>query len=81
MLSEKNRIERIDWARKYEKKHWMNAIFCDEASFWLHGGRVKIWTKAEKNAGKLSLSIGKRCTSGQHFIQWELFPYVYSVRI
>ena len=33
MLSEKNRIKRMDWGRKYEKKYCRNAIFCDEASF------------------------------------------------
>ena len=45
MLSEINRQKRIDWAQRHSKKRWQNVIFCDEASFWLSGGRVLLWTK------------------------------------
>ena len=45
LLTEKNRLKRLDWARKYKNKHWCHAIFADEASFWLHRGVVRLWTK------------------------------------
>ena len=45
LLSEKTRLKRIKWAKKNEKKWWINAIFSDVASFWLLGGRVKMWSK------------------------------------
>ena len=52
-------LKGIDWAKKQARKHWRNAIFCDEASFWLHGGRVKMWTKR----GKKSLATGSKTQS------------------
>ena len=50
MLSEKNRIYRIKWAKKYRypKKLWFQTIFLDEMSVWLSRGRIKIWTKSGK---------------------------------
>ena len=54
MLSDKNRLKRIDWAKEHGRKHWRNAIFWDEASFWLHGGRVKCGRKGEKSLATCS---------------------------
>ena len=48
MLSEKNRLKRIEWAQRNENKHWCHAIFSDEASFWLHARKVRMWTKGSK---------------------------------
>ena len=50
MLSEKNRLYRIVWAKKcmYPKKLWMQTIFLDEMSIWLSRGRIKMWTKSGK---------------------------------
>ena len=50
MLSEKNRLYCIVWAKKYmyPKKSWMQTIFLDEMSIWLSRGRIKMWTKSGK---------------------------------
>ena len=50
MLSEKNRIYRISWAKKYKypKKQWAQTIFLDEMSIWLSRGRIMMWTKSDK---------------------------------
>ena len=48
MLSEKNRLLRLDWAKKNMYKHWYRAVFSDEASFWLRSGRLRMWTKSNK---------------------------------
>ena len=45
LLSEKNRLFRLDWAKKNIHTHWEHAIFADEASIWLRRGRVRMWTK------------------------------------
>ncbi|KAI6655384.1 hypothetical protein LOD99_2219 [Oopsacas minuta] len=34
LLSEKNRLFRIEWARKNMNKLWCRAVFADDASFW-----------------------------------------------
>ena len=48
MLSEKNRLKRIEWALRNKNKHWCHAVFSDEASFWLHAGKVRMWTKGNQ---------------------------------
>ena len=50
MLSEKNRLARIKWAKKfrYPKKEWAKTVFVDEMSIWLSRGQVKVWTKKYK---------------------------------
>ena len=48
LLSEKNRLFRIEWAQKNKFKLWCRAVFADEASFWLNRGKVRMWTKSEK---------------------------------
>ena len=45
MLSEKNRLLRVEWGKKNQNIHWCHAVFADEASFWLKAGRVRLWTK------------------------------------
>ena len=47
MLSEKNRLYRVRWAKKfkYPKKQWAKTVFADEMSIWLSRGRMKMWTK------------------------------------
>ena len=45
MLSETNRLKRIEWAKRNIGKSWNQAVFADEASFWLFGGTVRMWAK------------------------------------
>ena len=45
LLSEKNRLYRIQWARNNIDNQWQHAVFADEASIWLYRGRVRMWTK------------------------------------
>ena len=45
MLSEKNRLKRVEWAYANIRNFWQNAIFADEASIWINRGRVRMWTK------------------------------------
>ena len=35
----------LDWARTNIDRPWNQAIFADEASFWLFSGSVRMWTK------------------------------------
>ena len=44
----RNRLKRLDFAKKNMNKQWNKVIFCDEASFWLTSGRIKMWTKYGK---------------------------------
>ena len=48
MVSEKNRLVRVKWAKKhkYPKKSWYKTVFIDEMSIWLARGRIKLWTKS-----------------------------------
>ncbi|KAI6655306.1 hypothetical protein LOD99_2141 [Oopsacas minuta] len=48
MISEKNRLARLQWAKKYKypKKAWYQTVFIDEMSIWLARGRIKMWTKS-----------------------------------
>ena len=46
MLSEKNRLMRVNWAKNNIQTRWEHAIFADEASIWLRRGRVRMWTKS-----------------------------------
>ena len=50
MLSEKNRLFRIQWAKKfkYPKKQWAKTVFADEMSIWLSRGQIKMWTKSDR---------------------------------
>ncbi|KAI6649996.1 hypothetical protein LOD99_6360 [Oopsacas minuta] len=50
MLSETNRLYRIQWAKKfkYPKKQWAKTVFADEMSIWLSRGRMKMWTKSDQ---------------------------------
>ena len=50
MLSEKNRLTRLSWAKKfkYPKKAWARTVFCDEMSIWLSRGKVKCGQKVTK---------------------------------
>ena len=50
MLSEKNRILRIEWGKKNEKVQWCHAVFADEASFWLRSGKIRMWIKGNQKA-------------------------------
>ncbi|KAI6647445.1 hypothetical protein LOD99_12441 [Oopsacas minuta] len=45
LLSEKNRISRIEWAEKNLSNDWQHAISADEASIWIARGRIRMWTK------------------------------------
>ena len=45
MLSEKNRLYRIEWANNNITNDWQHAIFADEASLWLSKGTVIMWAK------------------------------------
>ena len=45
MLSEKNRMNRVEWAYRNIRNFWADAIFADEASIWINRGRVRMWTK------------------------------------
>ncbi|KAI6659626.1 hypothetical protein LOD99_14549 [Oopsacas minuta] len=45
LLSEKNRLYRIQWARNNIDNQWHHAIFADEASIWLCRRRIWMWTK------------------------------------
>ena len=47
MLSEKNRLYRIKWAKKYAypKKAWSQTIL-DEMSIWLSRGNLQMWAKS-----------------------------------
>ena len=75
MLSEKNRLYRIVWAKKYmyPKKLWMQTIFLDEMSIWLSRGRIKMWTKSGKNASLQPRNIHPRLMYGQPFRLWAPF--------
>ena len=48
MISEKNRLYRIKWAKKHAcpKKAWSQTTFLDEMSIWLSRGNLKMWTKS-----------------------------------
>ncbi|KAI6647801.1 hypothetical protein LOD99_8516 [Oopsacas minuta] len=46
LLSENNRLFRIEWAQKDKFKLWCRAMFADDASFWLNHGKVRMWTKS-----------------------------------
>ena len=50
LVSEKNRENRVKWARKnkYPKRLWNQTIFADEMSVWLSRGKIKMWTKSNK---------------------------------
>ena len=79
MLSEANRSKRILWAKKNKRTRWQHAIFADEAVFWLSRGRVKIWTKGNKNDFILQQNTRLKYTYGLpsrvgHFL------YVYLVK-
>ena len=76
MLSEKNRLKRIEWARNNEHRDWRNVIFCDEASFWLHGGKVKLWVKRGKHR---SLPMPKHSAKIHVWAAWSsmgTFPLI-----
>ena len=45
MLSERNRLKRVEWAYANIRNFWQDAIFSDEASIWINRGRVRMWTK------------------------------------
>ena len=49
MVSEKNRLARVQWAKKHKcpKKAWYNTVYTDEMSIWLSRGRIKMWTKSD----------------------------------
>ena len=67
MLSEPNRLKRLEWATKYRNKKWCHAIFSDEASFWIHKGKVKHWTKYGKTKTQPSVKHGAKINI------WEAF--------
>ena len=48
LLSEKNRVSRLEWAKKNIANDWQHAVFADEASIWLFRGRIRMWTKGGK---------------------------------
>ena len=45
MLSEKNRLYRIEWAKSNITNDWQHAIFADEAAIWLSKGTVRKCSK------------------------------------
>ena len=47
LLSETNRLKRIQWAQEHIDKDWQHAIFADEASIWVSRGRIRMWTKGD----------------------------------
>ena len=48
LVSERNRVNRVQWARKhkYPKKLWYQTVFADEMSIRLSRGKIKMWTKS-----------------------------------
>ena len=78
MLSETNRIKRLDWARTSIDRLWNQAIFADEASFWLFGGSVRMWTKNSEFRVAPTVSIVQRSIFGPDFLQWGHSHSVFS---
>ncbi|KAI6657123.1 hypothetical protein LOD99_15909 [Oopsacas minuta] len=70
MLSETNKLLRIEWGKKNENIDWCHAVFADEASFWLKPGRVRLWTKRNQKFISQQPSIPLNYTFGQPFRVW-----------
>ena len=46
MVSEKNRLVRVNGQRSTSTPSWYKTVFIDEMSIWLARGRIKLWTKS-----------------------------------
>ena len=81
MLSEGNRIKRLQWATKHRNKHWCHAVFCDgRVRHWTkqgkiktqpsvkHGAKINIWA-AFSSAGTWSLCIFEQIMTGRLFVK------------
>ncbi|KAI6648230.1 hypothetical protein LOD99_12039 [Oopsacas minuta] len=83
MLSEKNRMYRIEWAKKYEysKKQWAQTIFLDEMSIWLSRGRLRMWTNSNKKRIAPQRSMSQRYTCVLHSHLWVHSHCAFSLTI
>ena len=70
MLSEKNRLYRVEWAKCNMSRRWEHSIFADEASIWLSRGRVRMWTK------KGQIRLQPTCKHTQKIHIWAAFSSV-----
>ena len=74
MLSNKNRLKRLDWAKKNKRKMWSRAIFADEASFWLSRGKIRMWTKSGKKKPQYSVKHSAKVHVWAAFSSMGTFP-------
>ncbi|KAI6652457.1 hypothetical protein LOD99_7471 [Oopsacas minuta] len=83
MLSEKNHMYRIEWAKKYKysKKQWAQTILLDEISIWLSRGRLRMWTKSNKKGSPQQRSMSQRYTCGLHSHLWVHSHCAFSLTI
>ena len=74
MLSEKNRLNRIEWAKRNKGRRWFRAVFSDEASFWLRSGRVRMWTKGSQKKVLLTVKHSPKIHIWAAFSAMGTFP-------
>ena len=74
LLSEKNRLFRIEWAQKNKFKLWCRAVFADEASFWLNRGKVRMWTKSGKKRSQKTTKHSPKLHIWAAFSSFGTFP-------
>ena len=77
MLSEKNRILRIEWGKKNEKVQWCHAVFADEASFWLRSGRIRMWIKGNQKAIQPTTKHSPKLHIWAAFSSMGTFPHCF----
>lgn len=49
LVTELQKIERIEWALKHYNHCWTDVIFSDEASIWLENNTGKVWIRSNEN--------------------------------
>ena len=74
MLSNKNRLKRLDWAKKNKRRMWSRAIFADEASFWLSRGKIRMWTKSGQKKPQYSVKHSAKEHVWAAFSSMGTFP-------
>ena len=74
MLSNKNRLKRLDWAKKNKRKMGSRAIFADEASFWLSRGKIRMWTKSGQKKPQYSVKHSAKVHVWAAFSSMGTFP-------
>ena len=77
LLSEKNRILRLEWAKKNSLNNWKHSALANEASVWLSRERIRMWTKGGSVRLSTTIKHTQRLTFGPRFHQWARSHSVY----